>query len=126
VAVSGIYGKIFLHQTTTTVNKNVFNTFIEEWHKNHLIPYDIRTKGPFLILDSLSVNISSDLSNMDHKFLPRYSPFLNLAEPEPIGFTKKNSSDAKNLPAQNNINRKTTIWNQGLPKECIIITRNRT
>jgi hypothetical protein len=62
----------------------IFDTFIDglldSWNSNPNIPNTVKKKGPIILIDSAPIH-SKLRKGVTFKRLPKYSPFLNLAEP---------------------------------------------
>lgn len=87
LAVSPVFGKISIQIIPFSTTKEIFNYFLQqlhiEWKSKSNIPGNITKLPPIIVLDNLRAH-SIDASNLklfQYHYLPKYSPFLNLAEP---------------------------------------------
>jgi hypothetical protein len=81
------FGKLLCTPFIGSINHEIFQKYIlrllDAWEYCELIPIEIRSLGPILLLDSASVHQHSInfLNNqIQYRFFPRYSPFLNETE----------------------------------------------
>ena len=84
LGVSASFGKIYMMPLDKPTNHFNFSAFLvtlqTKWLTNPLVPEHIQKLGPIIVLDNLKAHNCKQLLEMEHKFLPAYSPFLNLAE----------------------------------------------
>lgn len=79
------YGKISMRTNRNSSTSQVFHSFCEEvleaWDANTKIPPKIKALGPIMLIDGCSIHNRRFIHpRMTFKKLPRYSPFMNLAE----------------------------------------------
>lgn len=79
------YGKVAMVPYDHGTDSATFNSFLafmkKQWMDMREIPDHLKEKGPIVLLDNLAAHNCVELSKTRHKFLPPYSPFLNVAEP---------------------------------------------
>jgi len=84
LAVSPTYGKIFIQILQFPTTKDSFSNFLSRlhnaWVESSKIPQSLKSSSPIIVLDNLRAHFV-DEEHFQYKFLPKYSPFLNLAEP---------------------------------------------
>jgi hypothetical protein len=80
-ATSASFGKIYM-MTSRVSGKKTFTSFIDgvksAWNESKIIPKHIKKLGPIILIDNASIH--SNHSHITVKRLPRYSPFINIAE----------------------------------------------
>jgi len=87
LAVSPVFGKISIRIISLPTTKETFNLFLTQlltdWRNSKTVPETLRQCKPILVLDNLRAHVISAENKKEFqvKFLPKYSPFLNLAEP---------------------------------------------
>jgi len=84
LAVSPVFGKIAIQIIPYSTTKETFQLFLnnlqQQWKSSEKIPLQIRQTDPIIVLDNLRSHYITQKQFILH-YLPKYSPFLNLAEP---------------------------------------------
>jgi len=87
IAVSPTFGKIAIQIVPIATTKEIFNLFLSQVHRawitSKIIPDNLKKIPPILVMDNLRAHSTSpsNASLFNYVHLPKYSPFLNLAEP---------------------------------------------
>jgi transposase len=83
--VSIPFGKMYM-MTSESSNSMVFNSFCEgvydSWKSHPNIPAKLKEMGPIMLLDNSKIHkkLEGSKYTIEFKFLPKYSPFMNVAE----------------------------------------------
>jgi len=87
LTVSPTFGKIHIQILALSTTTETFNYFLKtlhyEWLQSDKIPSNLKAQTPLLFLDNLHAHkiLPENKDLFLYNFLPKYSPFLNLAEP---------------------------------------------
>jgi len=82
LGTSVFYGKIYM-MGVPSGNQTSFTSFsvglLQAWYSSKIIPDSIKKLGPIIVLDNSRIHTTAS-KLYEVKPLPRYSPFLNIAE----------------------------------------------